>query len=404
MTHAAVALATRVEQAWPHVRQLSTSLVVSTQLPLQIVEADDGQPEAHEYEAADPTHAGVPPPHALPQLPQLAVLVNWTQAPLQSVYPVSHANVHALLTHTAWALATLVVQASPHPLQLFASLVGSTQLPLQSVGAADGHPDKHEYMPPEPAHTGVLPLHALPQLAQLMAVVYWTHSPPQRLKPALHASEHVPSVHVGWALAMEVVHNVPHVPQVEGLVRSTHCSPQAASPAGQPPSAVGDDESSPESAGPPSSDEPSSEESPGSAGASDSVASSAAPSRGLVMGPPSAPTIPVELYPLKPETWPHPPGAPTRARRAKTPRFARKRRNDTKSIYQALPRGHCAEHIGIPGLASWQCMPSQSVPVPVHGPLPLHWFCVESLMHLPLTAQALSFVHQQHWFEPPHWP
>jgi len=62
---------------------------------------------------------------------------------------------------------------------------------------------------------------------------------------------------------------------------------------------------------------------------------------------------------------------------------------------------HCAAHIGIPGLVSWQCIPSQSVPVPVQGPLPLHWLCVASLMHLPLTGQPLSLVHQQHWSEFP---
>jgi hypothetical protein len=49
-------------------------------------------------------------------------------------------------------------------------------------------------------------------------------------------------------------------------------------------------------------------------------------------------------------------------------------------------------------------MPSQDVPVPVHGPLPSHCFCVASLMHLPLTGQALSFVHQQHCAELPHCP
>jgi hypothetical protein len=54
---------------------------------------------------------------------------------------------------------------------LFESLVGSTQLPLQFIGAADGHPDTHEYTPAVPAHTPALPLHALPQLPQLAAVV-----------------------------------------------------------------------------------------------------------------------------------------------------------------------------------------------------------------------------------------
>jgi hypothetical protein len=63
-----------------------------------------------------------------------------------------------------------------------------------------------------------------------------------------------------------------------------------------------------------------------------------------------------------------------------------------------LPVAHAndAEHMGIPGLVSWQCIPSQFVPVPVQGPLPLHWCCVASLMHLPLTPHAASLVHQQH--------
>lgn len=56
----------------------------------------------------------------------------------------------------------------------------------------------------------------------------------------------------------------------------------------------------------------------------------------------------------------------------------------------------------MPGLVSWQCMPSKFVPEPVHGPAPSHCFCVGSLMHLPLTGHALSLVHQQHWKEVPH--
>jgi hypothetical protein len=55
----------------------------------------------------------------------------------------------------------------------------------------------------------------------------------------------------------------------------------------------------------------------------------------------------------------------------------------------------------MPGLASWQCIPSKLVPEPVHGPALSHCFCVGSLMHLPLTGHALSLVHQQHWKEVP---
>jgi len=99
--------------------------------------------------------------------------------------------------------------------------VVSTQLPLQLVDAAGGHPETHEYAPPEPAHTDVAPLHATPQLPQLAAVVYWTQAPLQRLYPASQAKAHAPAVHVAWALATTVVQAFPQVPQLEGLVRST---------------------------------------------------------------------------------------------------------------------------------------------------------------------------------------
>jgi hypothetical protein len=135
-------------------------------------------------------------------------------------------------------------------LQLFESLVGSTQLPLQSIGAADGHPDTHEYTPAEPAHTLALLPQTLPQLPQLAAVVYRAQAPPQRLYPGSHPKAQVPSVQAGWELATVVVHTVPHIPQFEGLVRSTHSLPHAASPSGQPPSGETATASSPESAAP----------------------------------------------------------------------------------------------------------------------------------------------------------
>jgi hypothetical protein len=58
---------------------------------------------------------------------------------------VLHAIVHALLTQTACALATPVVHAFPHVLQLFASLVTSTHVePVHNVGVAGGQPETHE--------------------------------------------------------------------------------------------------------------------------------------------------------------------------------------------------------------------------------------------------------------------
>jgi hypothetical protein len=83
-----------------------------------------------------------------------------------------HVKVHALCTHAGPALATLVVHVWPQVLQLAPSLVVSTQLPLQSIGAALGQPETHEYEPPAPAQTGVpaLALQLAPQLPQLSEV------------------------------------------------------------------------------------------------------------------------------------------------------------------------------------------------------------------------------------------
>jgi hypothetical protein len=71
----------------------------------------------------------------------LDAVVSWTHAPLQSVYPVLQRNEHELLAHAGCALGTVVVHAVPQPLQLFGSVVRSTQLSLQFVGVVDGHPD-----------------------------------------------------------------------------------------------------------------------------------------------------------------------------------------------------------------------------------------------------------------------
>src|SRR5580693_8745505 len=124
----------------PQPWQLFGSLVVSTQEPAHRSGAVDGQPETHAYEPPEPAHTAVPPSplQALPQLPQLAAVVYWTHAPLQSLYPLAHANVHPPWTHTGCAWSTVVVHAAPHTLQLFSSLVVSTHASPQRVGVADG--------------------------------------------------------------------------------------------------------------------------------------------------------------------------------------------------------------------------------------------------------------------------
>jgi hypothetical protein len=71
--------------ACPQAPQLAGSIFGSTQDPEQSAGATAGHPETHEYEPFDPAQTPASPPHALPQLPQLEEVVNWTQAPLQGL-------------------------------------------------------------------------------------------------------------------------------------------------------------------------------------------------------------------------------------------------------------------------------------------------------------------------------
>jgi hypothetical protein len=223
VTHAGVALATPVVQTFPHVLQLLTLLVVSTHVLPHSVGVEPEQPDTH----VDPEHAGVLPLQAWLHMPQLflSVLVS-THAPLQSVYPLLHVKVHALFTHAAWALATLVEQTFPQVLQSFRLLVVSTQVPPQSAGVEPEQPEVHEAppaSPPEAEQTGVPPVHALPQLPQLVAVVSFTQAPLHIVYPALHAVVQALLTQTACALATLVLHAVPHVLQLfVSLVVSTH--------------------------------------------------------------------------------------------------------------------------------------------------------------------------------------
>jgi hypothetical protein len=105
-THAGRALATLVAQALPHALQLAALLVVSTQVPAQRVGTVDGQPDTQ----ADPEQTGVPPLHEWPHVRQFSgSLVVSTHAPLQSVVPPMHLKLHSPFTQSALALVTFVV-------------------------------------------------------------------------------------------------------------------------------------------------------------------------------------------------------------------------------------------------------------------------------------------------------
>ena len=73
-----------------------------------------------------------------------------------------HVNVHALLTHVGCEFGTLFGQASPHPLQSFALLVVSTQVPPHRVGVPVGQPVTHVPV----AQTGSVEGHMLVHVPQ----------------------------------------------------------------------------------------------------------------------------------------------------------------------------------------------------------------------------------------------
>lgn len=140
--------------------------------------------------------------------------------------------VQALLTQAGWPFGSVVVQTFPpsgvaQPPQLVAVLVVSTHDPLQFVWAL-GQPVPQAGIPSDTVtQTGVPPSHDTPHAPQLSLLVSETHAPLQRLKPEAHEKPHVLAVHVGTALATDVVHtlapaSVPQPPQLSGsLVVST---------------------------------------------------------------------------------------------------------------------------------------------------------------------------------------
>ncbi len=189
--------------------ELKLEMPPPPQVVVNMVEPAAQAPAVHDpLTHVDPAVQGVPQP---PQL--LLSVCSLTQAPLQSMYPLLHVNVHALLTHRAVALATLVEHAFPHEPQSLALLVASTHVPPQSFGVATGQPETHVDF----EHTGMLPLHAYaePQPPQLLAsVVKSTHAPLQSAVPLLQVKPHELLLQVAVALATEVEQAWPHVLQL----------------------------------------------------------------------------------------------------------------------------------------------------------------------------------------------
>ncbi len=152
-----------------------------------------------------------------------------------------HANVHALATQAAVALATLVVQIWPHVPQSLALVVVSTQLPLHSFGADGGQPATQPNAPASPdgeqsgAVGGQLAPHAPQAVLDDTLVGHPAPAFAQSPKPAAHWYEQVPP----WQASPTAltwgrrVQSLPHAPQLERSVSDTHPPSHADRPAPQ---------------------------------------------------------------------------------------------------------------------------------------------------------------------------
>ena len=179
-----------------------------------------------------------PAGHAIPHLPQLAVVDKVTHEPPQLTVPEGQVTKH-------WPVA----QAWPfgHVLSHAPQFVGleprSTHWPPQSV-----MPTKHgvttAHVPPEHAAPAGQAFAHDPQ--SLALEVRLTHEPLQLVVPLGHCATHRPA-----AQACPVGQTFAHAPQFDGLrVRSTHAPPQWVAPFVQPPSGAPPDPSPLAASGP----------------------------------------------------------------------------------------------------------------------------------------------------------
>jgi hypothetical protein len=203
--------------------QFFGSLVMSVQTPLQ---STVGSAQEHVLML----HV-LPPVHAVPHAPQLAVLVVVsTHAFTQSVRAGSHVALHALALQTSPALH-LVTQAP----QWSGSLASSAQTPPQSVAVGEVHTHiAFEHVKPAPQ--------TFPHAPQLFgSESSFTHWPPQAtlpfelLAPASPLPPQPPAVHVPERQTSPFAHLFPHAPQLRlSTVTSTQTLLHDSSPVAQP--------------------------------------------------------------------------------------------------------------------------------------------------------------------------
>jgi hypothetical protein len=172
-------------------------LVVSTQPPLQTIWAPPSVhpvAQAGAWFSATVVQTGVPPSQLTPQAPQLSADVSETHAPLQRLNPGLHVTPHVLAVQEGMAFAAVVVHAFPQEPQLAGSDVVSTQVPLHMVDVPSGQVAMHANVCPEGAHSGVVPLHAVPHAPQFVGVLGSMQTPLHAIWAPVHpASSGVPA-------------------------------------------------------------------------------------------------------------------------------------------------------------------------------------------------------------------
>lgn len=155
-SHVAAAFATAVRHGVHMLPHVATSVLLTQRPPQSWVPAPHSQ---------RPWLQLAPLGHFIPQPPQFATSARVsTQALPHAVVPSGHLNPQTPVAHVGIARATSVLQACSQVPQCDASVCRSVQLAPHKVGVFAGQP---ETQPIVPAHTGVPPLHTMPQLPQV---------------------------------------------------------------------------------------------------------------------------------------------------------------------------------------------------------------------------------------------
>jgi hypothetical protein len=193
--------------------QLKRSMLVSTHVsPQHIVPSGQGAPAAQLPGWQVPTTQNEPGAQALPQVPQLAASLRvstshpFCTSPSQSAKPQRHATVTHAPSRQVVSPCGIGPQSTPHPPQLFRSLVVSAQRMPQHVNDpgqfAESHGAVHvplaQSSPAE--HRCVHDPHCCGSEAVSISQPFWS-TPSQSEKPGRHPpSPQVPATHTESAL------------------------------------------------------------------------------------------------------------------------------------------------------------------------------------------------------------